>query len=138
MPLLYKPVQSNMPSKNGKKKWYPHIVKFKTRADTDTLAREVAQKCSVTEGDVYNVLINLMESMSYHLLHSQSVHLKGLGTFTVKAQSEGNGVDTPEEVNPGQINYLKIQFTPSFEIVPGVGKVCPMLRNVTYEKYKGK
>lgn len=136
MPVLYQPVQSNMPDKDGKKKWYPHFVKFRKRIDTQILAEEIAANSSLTPGDVHNVINNLMYHISSHLLNSETVHLDNFGSFTLKAQSDGNGVDTPEEVGPHQINYVKIQFTPVFKRVPGIGIVYPMFKGMKFERIK--
>lgn len=132
MPLIYKPVKSNMPSEDGVYKWYPHLVKHKKRATTEILAEEIAEKSSLTEGDVHNVLRNLLTSMRAHLLNCESVHLDGFGTFTIKANSAGNGVNTPEEVSPNQINHLTVQFTPHFKRTPGVGIRYPMFKGATF------
>jgi len=96
--LLYKPVRANIASADGKKKWHPHLVKRGT-VDLMKIAVEIAGRSSLTPGDVYNVIQNLFSSMQEHLLNSETVKLDGLGRFTVKAHSEGNGVDTSEEVS---------------------------------------
>lgn len=132
MPLLYKPVQSTMPSEDGEKKWFPHIVKLKKRATTETLAEEISEFSSLTEGDVHNVIRNLLTHMRRHLLNSESVHLDGFGTFTIKANCAGNGVSTPDEVNPDQINHLTVHFTPCFKRIPGVGVRYPMYKGVEF------
>lgn len=136
MTLLYKAVQSNMASEDGKKKWYPRLFK-KGTVDTMELAVEIAERSSLTPGDVYNVIQNLFSSMRLHLLNSETVRLEGLGSFTVKAHSDGNGVDDPEEVTSKQINYLTIQFTPTGKRV--VGKVVrPMLSGANFERIDKK
>jgi len=132
MPLIYKPVQSNMPSEDGELKWFPHLVKMKKRATTEVLAEEIAEKSSLTEGDVHNVIRNLLSSVRSHLLNSESVHLDGFGTFTVKINAGGNGVSTPEEVSPDQINHLTVHFTPCFKRTPGVGVRYPMFKGVEF------
>lgn len=135
MTLLYKAVQTNMISTDGEKKWHPHVVKKKRVVDAVTLAREIAERSSLTPGDVYNVIQNLFSSMRHHLLDSESVKLDGLGTFTVKAYSSGNGVSTAEEVSHKQVNRLGVHFTPSYKRVPaGIGVVCPMLSGAQFER----
>lgn len=137
MTLLIKPVQSTMPTKEGEKLWYPHLVKHQRTITTQDLAEEIAKISSLTEGEVHNVVRNLMGCMSRHLKNCNSVQLDGLGTFTLKIQAAGNGVKTPEEVGPQQINYLKVQFTPSYTREgAGIGKVCPMVAGAEFEKLK--
>lgn len=139
MPLYYKPVQANVCSEDGEKKWYPHLVKSRHIVDTVTLAREIAERSSLTPGDVYNVIQNLFGSVKHHLLDSESVRLDGFGTFTVKSHSEGNGVSSPGEVTHKQINRLTIQFTPSYKRVPfNGGVIYPMLSDATFQRKEEK
>ena len=139
MTLLYKPVQSSMATEEGEKLWYPHLVKVGRAVQTHELAVEISKMSSLSPGDVHSVIYNLFDCINKHLKNSRSVNLSELGTFTLKAQAAGNGVKTPEEVNPKQINYLKVHFTPSYRMVQGgVGKVCPMLAGADFEKMKSK
>lgn len=132
MTLLYKPVQSNIPSADGKKKWHPHLVKSGT-VDLIKIAEEIAGRSSLTPGDVYNVIQNLFGSVNRHLMDSKTVKLDGFGQFTVKAHSDGNGVDTAEEVSHEQINYLSIQFSPVRKRVFGK-YIMPMLSGASFKK----
>ncbi|NDV82714.1 HU family DNA-binding protein [Bacteroides sp. 51] len=132
MPLIYKPVQSNMTSEDGEKKWFPHIVKIKKRVTTDTLAEELSDISALSRGDVHSVIQNLLRSFRHHLLNSETIHLDGFGTFTIKANSAGNGVSTPQEVSSKQINHLTVQFTPCFKRTPGVGITYPMFKGVEF------
>lgn len=132
MPLIYKPVQSNIASEDGEKKWFPHIVKVKKRVTTETLAEEISDMSALSTGDVHSVIRNLLSSFRFHLLNSETIHLDGFGTFTIKSNSAGNGVSTPEEVDAKQINYLTVQFTPCFKRVPGIGIVHPMFRGAEF------
>lgn len=55
--------------------------------------------------------------MRKELLNSRSVRLEGLGTFTMKACTQGHGVDQEEEVSPNQVAALRCLFTPNI-LVP--------------------
>ena len=139
MTLLYKPVQSTMPTEEGEKLWYPHLVKIGRAVQTHELAVEISKMSSLSPGDVHNVIYSLFDCINKHLKNSRSVYLNELGTFTLKAQAAGNGVKTPEEVSHKQINYLKVHFTPAYRVVHGgVGKVSPMLDGAEFEKIKDK
>ncbi len=135
MTLYYRAIQSNLESEDGTKKWYPSLVKSKKMIETKTLADQIAYSSSLTPGDVRNVIDNLLEAMRQHLMNSRSVRLEGLGTFTVRAKSNGNGVDTPEEVNPKQINTLRIQFTPSYTRNTIEGTTRAMFSDITFERW---
>ncbi|NDV83355.1 HU family DNA-binding protein [Bacteroides sp. 51] len=137
MPLLYKALQSSLPSKDGKKKWHPRLVKFRKVVDTQKVGEMIADKSSLTAGDVHNVIRNLVAVMSDLLLNSRTVKLDGLGTFTVIAKANGNGVDASEEVNPNQINHLRIKFTPSATRNSG-GTTRAMFNGVEYERWEGR
>ena len=136
MPLLYKGLQSNLASKDGKKKWHPRLVKFRRVVDTQRIGEMIAAKSSLTPGDVHNVVRNIVDVMSDALLNSRTVRLDGFGTFTVIANASGNGVDSSKEVSPSQINRLKIQFTPSATRTSG-GTTRAMFNGVEYERWEG-
>jgi len=136
MPLLFKSLQSNLASKDGKKKWHPRLVKFKKVVDTQKIGEMIAAKSSLTPGDVHNVVRNMVDVMSDSLLNSRTVRLDGFGTFTVIASASGKGVDTQEEVSSSQIKRLKIQFTPSATRTSG-GTTRAMFNGVEYERWEG-
>jgi predicted histone-like DNA-binding protein len=137
MPLLYKALQNTRPSKDGKNKWHLRLMKFKKVVDTQKIGEMIAAKSSLTPGDVHSVVRNMVDVMSNALLNSQTVRLDGFGTFTVIAKTSGNGVDSPEKVSPSQVNYLKIQFTPSCTRTSG-GATRAIYNGVAYERWDGE
>lgn len=52
MPLFYKAVQANRENKEGVKTWHPSLVKMKKVVNTQTLVEDIAEKSSLTAGDV--------------------------------------------------------------------------------------
>lgn len=135
MSLFFKALHSSLPSKDGKKKWHPRLVKMKEIVSTQKVGELIAEKSSLTPGDVHNVIRNLMTVMREQLMNSRSIRLDGLGTFTVMASASGNGVDTAEEVNPAQITKLRIKFTPEYTRPAGVGMTRAMFSEVKYERW---
>ena len=103
MPLFYRARQSQLKTKEGKKQWHLTLVKVGKMVTSQQLAEVIAEKSSLTPGDVHNVIRNLMTAMRKELLNSRSVRLEGLGTFTMKACTQGHGVDQEEEVSPNQV-----------------------------------
>lgn len=89
MPLIYKPYQANIANKAGQKLYYPRLVKFSKMVNTQKMAELIAEKASLTPGDVHNVIRNLMSVMREQLLNSRTVRLEGLGTFTMIAKAGG-------------------------------------------------
>lgn len=137
MTLFFKARKSTLASKDGKKKWFPVLVKVGKPVSLIDMAEEVAEKSSLTPGDVLSANRNLMSVMSRHLLSSQSVRLDGLGTFTVIFKANGTGVDTEEEVNSLQINGLRVRFTPEYTRNNSEGITRAMFAKVKYAKWGG-
>ena len=120
MPLIYKPYQANMANKEGQKLYYPRLVKIGKVVNTQKMAELIAEKASLTAGDVHNVIRNLMSVMREQLLNSRTVRLEGLGTFTMVAKAGGRGVELESKVSSTQIVSLRCQFTPEYTRSAGV------------------
>ncbi len=133
MPLIYKTIQSTLPTKSGERLYYPVLVKMGKVVDTQKIGELIAQKASLTPGDVHSVIRNLMEVMREQLLNSRTVRLDGLGTFTMIAKAGGNGVATKDKVNPSQIRNLRCQFTPEYKRAVGAGVTRALTEGVEYE-----
>ncbi len=114
MPLFYKPTQASLPDKEGNKLWFPCLVKTGYMIDLDVLAQRLCEYSNVMPGEVHNVVRNLMSIMITELQNGNSVKLNGMGTFTLKVRSKGNGVMTADEVSPSQITGLRCMFTPEY------------------------
>ena len=72
--------------------------------------------------------------MRKELLNSRSVRLEGLGTFTMKACTQGNGVDQEEEVNPNQVKALRCLFTAEYTRPAAIGTTRALLQGVEFQK----
>lgn len=132
MPLFYRPVQSPIANKEGVKKWHLNLVKVGKTVNTQQMAEGIAEKSSLTPGDVQNVVRNLMTVMRAELLNSRTVRLEGLGTFTMKARTSGRGVDAPDKVNPNQITALRCQFTPEYTRPAAIGTTRALIQGVQF------
>lgn len=119
MPLIYKSYQANIANKEGQKLYYPRLVKFGKMVNTQKMAEMIAEKASLTAGDVHNVIRNLMSVMKEQLLNSRTVKLEGLGTFTMIAKAGGKGVELESKVSSTQIISLRCQFTPEYTRTAG-------------------
>lgn len=78
MTLLFKPYRSTLKSKDGKHKWYPRLVKIGKPVTTYEVAVAIAEKSSLTPGDVLNVIDNMINVIQDNLMNSRSVCLAGL------------------------------------------------------------
>ena len=74
-----------------KKKWHPCPIKMGNVVDTQMIGETIAERSSLTTGDVHNVIRNPMAVMREQLLNSRTVKLEGLGTFTMVCQSRCKG-----------------------------------------------
>lgn len=132
MPLFYKAVQSPIANKAGAKLWHLNLVKAGGIVATQQLAEVIAEKSSLTAGDVQNVVRNLMSVMREYLLNSRSVRLDGLGTFTMKACTRGKGVESADKVSPNQITALKCRFTPEYTRPAAIGTTRALTQGVQF------
>lgn len=134
MTLLYKAFQTTMKSKDGIKKWFPRLVKFGKRVYIKDIADEIAEKSSLTRGDVYNVIDNLIGITGRNLMDGKSVVYDGLGTFTAVLKAGGNGVDTFEEVNDSQVKGIRIRFTPSYTHNGVEGTTRALFKGISFQR----
>ena len=132
MALIYRALQATVANKGGEKLWHLSLVKMKDVIVTQTLAEQIAEKSSLSPGDVHNVIRNLMTTMRTHLLNSYTVKLEGLGSFTMIAQTKGTGVKTAKEVGPNQVTYLKCQFTPEYSQIAGNSRTRAITQGVKF------
>jgi len=111
MSVLYKAFQSSLENVNGKKLFYPRVVRV-GNVDSAQLSKEIAAYSSLTPGDVKNALDNLVTVMTQHLQSSESVCVDGLGTFRMVMTARGKGVETADEVSAAQAT-LTVRFQPA-------------------------
>ena len=116
--LIYKAVQSNIASKDKKKKWHPCLIKMGNVVDTQMIGETIAERSSLTAGDVHNVI--------------RTVKLEGLGTFTMVCQSRCKGVDAEADVSPAQITGLRCQFTPEYTRDAGGNITRALIQGASY------
>ena len=112
--------------------WHLNLVKAGGTVATQQLAEVIAEKSSLTAGDVQNVVRNLMSVMREYLLNSCSVRLDGLGTFTMKACTRGKGVESADKVSPNQITSLKCRFTPEYTRPAAIGTTRALTQGVQF------
>ena len=106
MPLIYKPYQATLANKEGQKLYYPRLVKFGKMVNTQKMAELIAEKASLTAGDVHNVIRNLMSVMREQLLNSRTVRQRAKIRSAVRrslhcvASLRPNTLVPPTEVLP--------------------------------------
>ena len=71
MPLFYYPRQSSIATKKeGAKLWHLSLKKVGRAVDSQMLAESIAEKSSLTPGDVHNVIILYIFRTTYDILNS--------------------------------------------------------------------
>jgi len=87
----------------------------------DALASQISKISSVSRGDIYSVLITLVETMPKELLDGKIVQLGNFGSFALNVDSKP--VDTPEQVNGDIIEGAHVVFRPGVEMKDEFKKV---------------
>lgn len=122
--MKYKLIQKVNPQKKEEKKWYASPINQGTVSQRE-IAKNMAEKSSLTVGDIGNTIQNLIEELPKELMQGKSVNLEGLGTFRLSLSSEGT--ENEKDFNANMIKGAKIVFTPSVEIKR-------ILEGIKYEK----
>ena len=76
MPLIYKPYQANIANKAGQKLYYPRLVKFSKMVNTQKMAELIAEKASLTPGDLHNVIRSTSRRLG-HIYDDRQSRRKG-------------------------------------------------------------
>ena len=92
--------------------WYgrtfnPNII------DTHGLAQRIQQNVSVKESDVYAVLIELAEVMTYELSNSNKIHLDRFGYFYPSVRSTGAATKKDWTIAEN-LKDCKVKFSPEY------------------------
>lgn len=111
MAILFRPIQSQLTDKQGRKLFYPRVV-LKGNVSTNQIAQEIAEVSSLMRGDTKNTLDTLTLIMARHLQASESVTIDGLGTFMPVMHAKGKGVESADQVSASQA-VMTVRFLPS-------------------------
>lgn len=116
-------------------RWYAKAFHLGT-VETDELAEEIQENCSVKKSDVKAVIEELIGVMTKRLQQSYAVKLNGLGTFKLAIVSS-NGADTVEEFSvQGNIKGAKVNFTPATTIDATRKRTQALVKGVRFAETK--
>lgn len=118
--MKYKLVEKANPLKRTEKKWYANAVNQGVVGQKE-IALNIADKSSLTTGDIANVIENLLQEMPKELIQGKSVKLGDFGSFRLSLSSEG--ADTQEKFNASMIKNAKVIFTPGTQLKEAIAKV---------------
>jgi len=112
MSILIKAVERSNPQNREEKKFYAAVA-TRGEIDLDGLADLASKFSSLSRGDIYSVLLNLLDAIPSELLDGKVVKLGKLGSLYLNLTSEG--VATAEEVTGDTVKDVHIVFRPSKE-----------------------
>jgi predicted histone-like DNA-binding protein len=78
------------------------------------VSKILAQRSSLSEGDVYAVVVGLVNLIPEMLMNGYTIKLDGLGSFRLHAKVDTS--ERPEDVNVRHIKELRISFRPDNEM----------------------
>lgn len=87
---------------------------YRSRITTEELTEQIEQMTSLSEGDVYNVLITLTSLIARAIRNGDIVELDHLGTF--KADFRSRGTSDPTELTTSDIELEGVSFLPKPEM----------------------
>lgn len=99
-------------------RYYPQLVTLGQTATLDTIAFEMQQSSSLSEGDIKSVLVNFVKAMRRALYDGHSVNIAGFGVFSLSSHSVGS--DVKAECNAKNIRSVRINFRPSTSVRPSL------------------
>lgn len=93
---------------------------------TEQLARRMAARKGVTEGDAHSILQDLPRFVAEALKEGQSVNIQGLGSFHVAVTSDG--FEHPDDVMPGMVRLSRVYFKPDRKLVRQLAREMTFVR----------
>ena len=129
----YEMQEMNLPNKEGKRVLYPRLVQ-RGQADTDYIAKTLAQKSAFSKGDVVGLLQELSEELAYQMGQGKSVKLDGIGTFVpslaLRADKEREtGEEDSTHRNARSIVVGSINFRAEKELLRNTNYNCELERS---------
>lgn len=106
MPVIYQIVRKN-PRGEGVTKYYAAITGC-IKTGLPEICRRIAAGSTFSQADVMGEVQAFVALMPEYLKEGRSVHLEGLGIFSLRARSVGR--NTPGEVKAKDISGLKVVF----------------------------
>ncbi|WP_329904468.1 HU family DNA-binding protein [Porphyromonas pogonae] len=114
--IQFKPRQSKIATKDGKRLWYPNAISSGEIITTKRIANDIAARSGASVGDVIGILMDLGPIMRNHLSDGRRVILNGVGSFRISANARGKGVESKEKVTANQFSSVKVIFFPEKSI----------------------
>ena len=112
--------RKNPQNLEAKPKYYGNAVNAGT-VTIEKFAKTIADRSSLSRGDILNVLTNFIEQLPVFLEIGMSVQLGSFGTMRLTLETEG--AEKPEEFTANNVKSAKVIFTPGVEFKDFLTKI---------------
>lgn len=108
MSLLYEFYRNPQSDENEKRKYHPRVITT-GRVDTEQLARDIQQSCSLTRSDVKGMLAALADKMAQYLSEGKRIYLEDIGYFKVNLECNQE-ITEIDDKGVGKVSFKSISF----------------------------
>lgn len=121
MPITYKvkPKHNVLGGKN-EIRYYAVAARFRT-VNSQEVSRILETRSNFTSDEISQLLQSLSSLIKYELSEGNSVHLEGIGVFSLSVSSEGE--QEPTDITPEKVFAKKICFKPTADFKSFLRKV---------------
>ncbi len=125
--LRYKMYQNTNEKSKYYQKWYARAVVGET-VDIDKLAKEISERCTVTDADIVAVVRALVTAMTAHITNGDRVTIDKLGSF--RATITTKPAEVAGEFTSQNITGTHINFRPYVKMDANHRRTVPMLEGL--------
>ena len=93
-------------------RYYPVAVLTDRPMETEEIAEQFSEACTVSKADVVAVLAALPSVMARGMDAGRSVHLQDIGRFRYTIATKKGGQATAKEVSANDVDHTRVHFTP--------------------------
>lgn len=93
-------------------RYYPVAVLTDRPMETEEIAEQISEACTVSKADVVAVLAALPSVMARGMDAGRSVHLQDIGRFRYTIATKKGGQATAKEVSANDVDHTRVHFTP--------------------------
>lgn len=112
--------KENPGRKEGQKRFHVRVANNSATITFKEVCKSICNDTSATEADVKSVTESLSHLLSSHLSEGRSVHLEGIGYFSVAISAPT--FDDPKELHANQLKLRTVDFKPDKELMGDISK----------------
>lgn len=110
MAINYRVIKRKNNMDGGKDVYILHAIKT-GEVDLEQLAYEITNQSTLSEADVWAVLVALGNQLKYHLGEGRTVNMENIGRFNVGFRCPAK--ENPEDLKASEIKDFHINYQPS-------------------------